>query len=66
MEVNLSVSPRTFCSTLISGLLPKCGIVQVLCLAINVLTVTVLSVGSMRLVFISTETENWKKIQVIR
>lgn len=54
MEINLSVAPSTFCSALIYGLLPKCGIVQVLCLAINVLTVTVLSVGSMRLDFIST------------
>lgn len=54
MGVNLSVAPRTFCSTWISGLLPKRGIVQVLSFAINVLTVTVLSVGSMRLNSIST------------
>lgn len=54
MEVNLPVAPSAFCSSGISGPFPKRGIVHVLCLAINVPTVTVLSVGSMRLDFIST------------
>lgn len=54
MEVNLCVAPSTFCSAWISGSFPKCGIVHVFCLAINVPTVTVLSVGSTRLDFIST------------
>lgn len=59
MEVSLSVAPSTFCSALISRLLPMCGIVQGLCLAISALSVTVLSVVSMKLDFISTT--NWKK-----
>lgn len=36
-EINLPVALSTFCRALISVLWPKCGIVQVLCLAINVL-----------------------------
>lgn len=59
MEVNLSVAPSTFCRAWISGPFPQCGIVHVLCLAINVPAVTVLSVGSTRLDFSSTV--NWKK-----